>query len=180
MMLHEEAAQSSWLMDEEPVQRRSRLSSTVALATFGGLTAAVAVVGARATTLHVDDWYDGLRKPWFTPPKAVFGPVWSGLYVLSALSGWRVWRMPRSKQRTRALVLWGAQLALNAAWSPLFFGLRRPRSALADLALLGAAVAAFAVMARRVDRPAAYMTLPYLGWLGFAGALNEEIVRLNA
>jgi translocator protein len=105
--------------------------------------------------------------------------VWTGLYALIALSGYRVWREPRSRQRRRALGLWGAQLLLNAAWSPLFFGLRRPLAALVDVVLLTGTAAAYAATARRVDRPAAIMMLPYLGWLGYATALNEEIWRLN-
>ena len=149
------------------------------LVTFGGATAVVAYAGARATQSSVDDWYAGLRKPAFTPPNAVFGPVWSGLYVLMAWSAWRVWKKPRSPARRRALALWGTQLLLNGAWSPLFFGLRRPRTALVELALLGTSVAAYAWSARKVDRKAAAVMVPYLGWLGFAGLLNEEIVRLN-
>lgn len=165
--------------EPEPGARRSRLASAVGLVAIGGMTTAAAVVGARATVPAVDDWYAGLDKPGFTPPSSVFGPVWSGLYVLIALSGWRVWKAPRSRRRNVALALWGAQLLLNAAWSPLFFGLRRPRAALIDLAALGVTTAAFTLAARRVDRPAAMVMLPYLGWLGYAAAINEEIVRLN-
>jgi tryptophan-rich sensory protein len=165
---------------EHRTKGRSRMASALGLLTFGGATAATALIGARATASSVDGWYDGLRKPSFTPPKKVFGPVWSGLYALVALSAWRVWKAPQSRRRKVSLGLWAAQLVLNAAWSPLFFGLRRPRSALVDLAALGAATVGYAVAARRVDPPAAAVMLPYLGWLAFAGALNEEIVRLNA
>lgn len=154
-------------------------ASAAGLLTFAGATATAAWVGARATDSSVHDWYEGLDKPDFTPPNAVFGPVWSGLYVLMTISGWRVWKAPRSHRRTAALALWGTQLVLNGLWSPLFFGARRPRSALADLVVLGAATAAYTVVARKVDARASWMMAPYLGWLGFAGALNEEIVRLN-
>lgn len=180
--LHTEpqSAQSHYLgLDEDIEPRRSALGSVLALGTFTGLTAAVAVAGARSTMQSAEHWYDGLDKPSFTPPKEVFGPVWSGLYVLIALSGWRVWKAPPSRRRTLSLALWVAQLALNAAWSPLFFGLRRPRTALVDLAGLGLAATAYTLAARKVDRGAAWMMVPYLGWIGFAGALNEEIVRLN-
>jgi len=101
------------------------------------------------------------------------------VYTLSVLSGWRVWKAPKGRLRTMALALWGTQLVLNAAWSPLFFGRRRPRRALADLAALGASVSAYAAASYGLDKKAAVMVLPYLGWLGFAGALNEEVVRLN-
>lgn len=146
---------------------------------FAGTTAAAAWLGSKATMRSVDTWYDGLDKPWFTPPKAVFGPVWTGLYVLIALSGYRVWKAPRSPRRRGALALWGTQLLLNAAWSPLFFGLRRPLLALVDQVALAGAATAYAAVARKVDRPAAIMMLPYLGWVGYAGALNAEIWRLN-
>jgi len=158
---------------------RARWSSALGFVAIGGATAAVAYAGARATSHSVDDWYAGLRKPSFTPPNAVFAPVWSGLYVLMAWSAWRVWKAPPSRARRRSLALWGTQLLLNAAWSPLFFGLKRPRSALVDLALLGTAVGAYAWTARKVDKSAAMVMVPYLGWLGFAGLLNEEIVRRN-
>jgi translocator protein len=167
-------------MDDARIdEERPWLRKSAALGVIAGLTAGAAVLGASAQRGANDDWYDGLRKPRFTPPKAVFGPVWTGLYALIALSGYRVWKAPRSRRRRAALGLWGAQLVLNAAWTPLFFGLRRPLAALVDLVALTGTAGAYAAAARKVDRPAAIMMLPYLAWLGFAGALNEEIWRLN-
>jgi tryptophan-rich sensory protein len=124
-------------------------------------------------------WYRMLRKPAFQPPSWVFGPVWNVLYGAIAYAGWRVFEAPPSPQRSAALRWWGAQLALNAAWTPLFFGLQRPRAALADLALLDGAATSFALTAAKVDERAAAATLPYLAWLGFATALNTSIVRNN-
>jgi len=117
--------------------------------------------------------------PPYHPPRWVFGPVWTGLYGLMATSAYRVWKAPPSRARTRALALWGTQLALNSAWSPLFFGARRPRAALVDLLALAGVVAAYAATSHKVDKPAAAMMIPYLGWLGFASLLNEEVVRRN-
>lgn len=153
--------------------------SGLALAAIGGTTALAAWAGARATRHAIDDWYEILDKPVFTPPSAVFGPVWTGLYALNAASAYRVWKAPPSRERTVALVLWGAQMVLNGLWSPLFFGQRRPAAALVDLVGLGIGATAYAAAARRVDPRAATMVIPYLGWIGFAGALNEEIVRRN-
>jgi len=167
------------IVETEYFEPRPWWASGLALLTFGGLTGVAAYVGFQASHSSVDDWYESLEKPVFTPPNWVFGPVWGGMYALTALSGWRVWRAPSSRQRTAALVLWGAQILLNGAWSPLFFGRRQPRTALADLVALGITTGTYALMARKVDRTATMMVLPYLGWLGFAGALNEEIVRLN-
>ena len=158
--------------------RRSS-SSWLGLLGFGGVVAASALVGALAQR-RGREWYHGLEKPSFTPPDWLFAPVWTGLYTLMAGSAWRVWRSRRSRARSRALALWGAQLAANAAWTPLFFGARRPGWALADLALLVAGAGAYANQARKVDRAAAWMMAPYLLWRAFAGVLNEEIARRNA
>lgn len=124
-------------------------------------------------------WYDRLDKPRWTPPKPVFPVAWTALYTMVALSGWRVWKRPDSRDRSRALALWGAQLALNAAWTPLFFTARRPRAALVDVAGLVPAVAAYGFAAGRVDRTAGWMMAPYLAWTSFAAALNADIVRRN-
>jgi tryptophan-rich sensory protein len=154
-------------------------SSPLALASFAGATAAAAVLGAASTRRSVRSaWYRGLSKPRFQPPAAAFGPVWTALYALMAGSAYRVWTRPGPRS-TRALALWGGQLALNAAWSPTFFGARRPRAALGLLSALLPATAAYALAARRVDRPAAAMVAPYVAWTAFALALNAGIVRRN-
>jgi tryptophan-rich sensory protein len=149
------------------------------LGLFTGLTALAAGVGARLSDRGTSRWYRRLKKPPFQPPPALFGPVWTALYALMVWSAVRVWKRPSSPARSRALRAWTGQLALNGAWSPLFFGARRPKAALADLALLGPAVAVYTRRAAAVDRGAAWMMAPYLGWLGFATLLNEEIVRRN-
>lgn len=148
-----------------------------------GLAAAVAVtaiaplVGARAS--RPGPWYRSLRKPPQTPPSWVFGPVWSLLYTLSALSVWRVWLRPPSPARRAALTLWAVQHGLNAAWSPIFFGAHRPRTALVDLALMVPTAVAYTVVASKVDKPAAMLIAPYVGWLGFASSINIGVVALN-
>jgi translocator protein len=159
-------------------EARSRTGAAVALGAFVGLTAAAAGLGGRLSD-GSDAWYAGLDKPSFTPPPVAFPVVWTGMYALFAWSGFTVWRAPKSRRRRRALWLWGASLVLNAAWSPIFFGARRPASALVDLAALGLVTVAYTKAARKVDPRAARLTLPYLGWLGFAAALNEEVWRRN-
>lgn len=148
---------------------------------FGAATAAAAVLGTLATRRSVNSaWYNvELKKPPFQPPRRVFGPVWTALYGLMTASAARVHEAPPSRERTRALTLWGTQLALNAGWSALFFGARRPKVALAELGVLLAAIGAYVHQARKVDPRAAQLMLPYLGWTAFATLLNEEIVRLN-
>lgn len=155
-------------------------SRAVGVATFGGLVAGAAILGGlfnpgRGATR---EWYRALAKPAFNPPDAIFGPVWTILYVLIAASGYRVWSSDAGRARTNALTWWGAQLALNAAWSPLFFGAKKPELALADIVAMLAAIAAYTAAARKVDRPAAWLMTPYLAWVAFATVLNAEIVRL--
>lgn len=156
-----------------------RAESAVALGVFSALTAGAGALGRLATSGGTQRWYRRLRKPPFQPPSAVFGPVWAALYGLIALSGWRVWNSPGGAARSRALGLWGLQLGFNAAWSWLFFGKQRKRAALLDVGALGVSIAAYIVAARQVDRPAAALVAPYLGWVCFASLLNEELVRLN-
>ncbi|MDX2088873.1 MAG: TspO/MBR family protein [Kofleriaceae bacterium] len=124
-------------------------------------------------------WFRSLRKPSFQPPDRVFAPVWTILYGTIAYSGWRIWKRPPSRRRSAALGLWAAQLVLNGAWTPLFFGARRPRAALVDLIALDVAASAYTASAARIDRMASLAFVPYLGWLGFATVLNAKIVAKN-
>lgn len=124
-------------------------------------------------------WFRLLRKAPGQPPERVFGPVWTVLYGLIAYSGWRIWNAPSSPQRDRALALWVGQLTLNAAWTPLFFGARRPVAALVDVVALDAAAGAYVATTLDVDRTAALAFVPYLSWLGFATYLNGAIVARN-
>jgi benzodiazapine receptor len=155
-----------------------RTESLLALGSFGALTTGSALLGVRVSSSG-QPWFQRLRKPPFQPPSWAFGPVWTVLYGLMSLSAWRVWNRPAGPKRSWALALWGVQLGFNALWSPLFFGKHRKRAALADIAALGVSLAAYTATAHRVDPGAAWMMAPYLAWVGFASALNEEIVRLN-
>ena len=125
-------------------------------------------------------WYDGLAKPAWTPPDAVFPVAWTLLYVLMGVAAFRVWRRRGLGGAPVALGLWLVQLALNTAWSWLFFGRHAMGAALFDLTLLWATVLAVLLAFRRHDRPAAWLMVPYLAWAGFAWALNLAVWRLNA
>jgi translocator protein len=159
---------------------RSR-NSFFALIGFLSGTVAAAWFGSRYSPSEGEtrNWYKGLRKPIYNPPKVAFPIVWSMLYPLMAWSGWRVWRTEDSPERSKALVLWSAQLATNAAWSQLFFGQKRPDWALVDLSAMRALIVAYIAEAYRVDRSAAIAFLPCLGWVSFAKRVNATIVRLN-
>jgi benzodiazapine receptor len=143
--------------------------------------AAVAVAaggGAVATRSSVATWYPGLRKPSWTPPSQAFGPVWTVLYAQMAYSAQRAARSSDPGRR-RALALWWLQLGLNGAWTPVFFGARRPGAGAVVIGALLPAVAATAVASARVDRRAGLLYAPYLAWSTYAAALNLEIWRRN-
>ena len=155
-------------------------NGAVAAAVSIGLALVAGAVGGVATASSVTTWYPGLVKPAFNPPNAVFAPVWTALYVLMALAAWRVWRRdPALPDRRTALIVYAVQLVLNLAWSLIFFGLRAPGPALAEVAVLLAAVLACAVLFWRVDRIAGLMMAPYAAWVAFASLLNFAIWRLN-
>lgn len=147
---------------------------------FGALTAAAALLGAKATSSSVNSpWYRRLDKPSWQPPREAFGPVWTTLYALMAGSAARVYQAPPSRERSRALTLWGVQLALNTAWSVIFFGARRPKIAAVEIVALLATIGVYMQQARHVDRRATAMMAPYLGWTAFAAALNGTIAKNN-
>jgi benzodiazapine receptor len=154
----------------------------LAIAAFGGAAAGAAVLGSIFTPGRgkTREWYSSLEKAPFNPPNAVFGPVWTLLYTFITISGVRVWRSEPSPARASALRLWAAQMGLNAVWSPLFFGMKRPGLALLDQLLLLPAIAAYIRRAGRVDRTAALVMAPYAAWVTFATLLNAEIVRRNS
>ena len=158
-----------------------RRNSSVALLGFGAAVAAAAWVGSRNSPrdLRTKLWYRRLKKPSYDPPDFVFPIVWSALYTLIALSGWRVWREPNSSERTAALRLWISQLLTNAEWTRLFFGKHLPTMSLLSILSLQSAVIEYIIEARKVDKPAAALFVPYAAWIGFAALLNEEIVRRN-
>lgn len=125
------------------------------------------------------EWYIALNKPAWHPPTWVFGPVWSTLYLMMAVSAWLVWRQGGFARQSRPLGLFLVQLALNAAWSPLFFGLKQPGVAFAEILLLWLAIAATIAVFHRVHRVAAWLLVPYLAWVSFASFLNGTLWRLN-
>ncbi len=125
------------------------------------------------------EWYAAMAKPAWNPPASVFAPVWTSLYIMMALAVWLVWRAPISGYRDIGIRWWYVQLALNAVWSAVFFGLHRPGWALAELTLLWVVLMITAVYFWRVHRVATMLLVPYLAWVSFAWVLNFTLWRLN-
>jgi tryptophan-rich sensory protein len=122
------------------------------------------------------EWYAQLAKPAFNPPGWIFGPVWTGLYVLIAIAGWRVWQRDGGGWPMK---LWWMQIVLNFSWSPVFFSAHRIGLALIVILLLLGAILAFIAAAWRQDRVAAWLFAPYAAWVAFASILNASILMLN-
>ncbi len=148
----------------------------LSLLVFAGLNIAVAFSGA---VFKPGEWYETLNKPSWRPPNFAFPIVWTALYAMSAAAGWIVWRSAPPEALPAAMALYGLQLLLNAAWSALFFGMRRMRAALLDLVGLWLSILGLIVLFMPIDRTAALLLVPYLVWVTIAGALNRAMIRLN-
>ena len=124
-----------------------------------------------------DAWYAALHKPSWNPPAWLFGPAWTLLYTLMAVAAWLVWKRVGF---SRPLGLYFVQLALNAAWTPIFFGAHQLGWALVEIALLWIAILATLLSFRRVSTAAGWLFVPYLAWVTFASVLNATLWRLNS
>jgi len=153
-----------------------------ALGLLASVTVPLAVggLGSIPTFSSIPTWYRGLRKPGWTPPERLFGPVWTVLYVLMGISAWLVWRRGLDRRDVRtALGLFAGQLTLNALWSQIFFGMRAPGLALAEILLLWDVLVATVVQFFRIRPAAGLLLLPYLVWTTFATSLNAGVWWLN-
>lgn len=156
-----------------------KLHSTLRLIACLALCLGVGFVGSLMTQSEIPTWYAGLAKPSWTPPPIVFPIVWTTLYIMMAVSLWRLWESPSALPRRRALIWFLIQLALNAIWTPLFFGAHAVLTALIVLVLMICAVCATILHAMRVDRLAAWLLVPYLCWIAYASTLNAGVLFLN-
>jgi translocator protein len=147
------------------------------LAGFIIITLAVGMLGGWAVSGSVSGWYTTINRPSWNPPNWVFGPVWTVLYIMMAIAAWLVWR---TKDRIApAMILYFSQLALNFAWSLLFFGARSPGLGLIDVVMLWLAVVATMLAFFGRSTWAGLLMVPYLAWVSFAAVLNFTIWRLN-
>ncbi|GAA3339250.1 tryptophan-rich sensory protein [Amorphoplanes nipponensis] len=134
--------------------------------------ALIGVLGVTGTSAE----YQSLDQPSWAPPSWLFGPVWTVLYAMIAVAGWLVWRRTGWN---RALTVYAVQLGLNAVWTPIFFGAGRYGLALADIVVLWLLIGATVLLFRPISRTAAWLLVPYWGWVTFATALNAAIWSAN-
>lgn len=151
-----------------------------ALGLLGWLTLAFAAAAAGAfASASAGEFYAALVRPSWAPPGWVFGPVWSVLYACMGIAAWLVWRARGFAAARGALLLFVAQLAVNALWTWLYFAWRLGGLAFAEILLLWGLIVATMISFRRVSSAAAALLLPYLAWVSFAAALTLATWRLN-
>ena len=155
------------------------LQQGIGLAVFILVCFAAAGLGGIVTTPNIPTWYADLAKPAWTPPDWIFGPVWTLLYLMMAVSAWLVWRQTGFAGAKLPLGLFAIQLVLNSLWSVLFFGLQSPGASAVEIILLWAAILATLIAFWKRSNLAGGMLAPYLAWVSFAAALNFAIWRLN-
>jgi benzodiazapine receptor len=151
-------------------------NSLIGLAVWLGASLAAGWVGSRYMP---GEWYATLAKPAWNPPSAVFGPVWTALYVLMGVSAWLVWRQVGFSGARGPLSLFITQLVLNGLWSYLFFGRHMPGVAFVEIVVLWFFIAATLVAFWKIRPMAGALLIPYGCWVGFASALNFQLWRLN-
>ena len=169
------------MIESGPDSDKAKARMAVAFVGFIAVCFAAAALGGLFTgpATQPGGWYEWIAKPSWTPPSWLFGPVWTLLYGAMAVAGWLVWREGGWRAQKVPLALFFVQLALNTLWSYLFFGLRSPGLAFAEIVALWIAILATLIAFWRVSRLAGGLFVPYLAWVTFAAALNYSVWRLN-
>lgn len=158
---------------------RTPLKPIVALAISVLAVVAASVIGGLASASSAED-YARLDQPSWAPPSWVFGPVWTLLYAMMALAAWLVWRSGPWSETRPALTAYAVQLVLNAAWTPLFFGMGWRGLAFVELTVLWLVLLATIALFLRRSTVAGWLLLPYLTWTTFALCLNFAVWQLNS
>jgi len=149
------------------------------LIVFIAICFSAAATGSVFNTTSLKEWYPGIKKPSWNPPNAVFAPVWTILYLMMAVAGWMVYERSSQELINPPMILYVIQLALNTAWSMLFFGLRNPGLALVEVIFLWIFIILTTISFWGVYWLAGLLFLPYLLWVSFATVLNFAVWRLN-
>lgn len=142
---------------------------------------AVGYFSGMITREAITTWYPTLVKPSFNPPNWIFAPVWTLLYAMMGVAAGIIWNQMETDRTIvkKALQFFAIQLALNAVWSYLFFGLKNPMLALLEIALLWLMIYETYLKFVKINKIAGYLLLPYLAWVSFASVLNASIFWLN-
>jgi len=142
---------------------------------------AIGYLSGMVTRESITTWYPTLIKPIFNPPNWIFAPVWTVLYIMMGVAGGMVWNRIETDEANvkRGFMFFIIQLGLNALWSYLFFGLHNPLLALTEIVLLWLMIFETYNQFKKIDKTAALLLLPYLGWVSFATVLNAGIWWLN-
>ncbi|HOZ69592.1 MAG TPA: tryptophan-rich sensory protein [Chitinophagaceae bacterium] len=156
------------------------MSSIVKLIIAIAIPVLVGAISGYFTITGVESWYQTIQKPSWNPPNWIFGPVWTTLYVMMGIALWVVWKEDTSRElKMIAFILFAAQLLLNFFWSFIFFKLEQPGWAFAEIVVLWLAILATIFAFGQVNKAAAWLLVPYIAWVSFAGILNYTIWRLN-
>ncbi len=140
---------------------------------------ALVVGGLGGAATNIGPWYYALIKPSWQPPDWLFGPVWTTIYVLTAIAGVRAWRLGNASDRRYFSAALALNIVLNILWSVIFFTLQRPDLALLEVVPLWLSIALLMLVMRRYSPVSSLLLIPYLLWVGFAAYLNWTIVQLN-
>lgn len=131
------------------------------------------------TAQAVPEWYETLNRPSFNPPNWLFGPVWTTLYILMGISLFLIWKQRATRERNKALLIFGLQMALNFGWSFIFFYFNRIGLALVEIVFLWISILMMCVLFYKIKPLAAWINIPYLIWVTFATVLNAAYFLLN-
>ncbi|MEO8482563.1 MAG: TspO/MBR family protein [Acidobacteriota bacterium] len=142
------------------------------------LTLSVGAIGGFVTADSVRTWYPTLHQPAWTPPNGLFAPVWTTLYVLIAIAGWRLY-LERPRDDHRARTLWWGQLVLNGLWTPVFFGAHLIGVAAAIITALWFVITFFILITWRPERLSGVLFMPYWAWITYAASLNFALWWMN-
>ena len=157
-----------------------RLKQTGIILAFILGTELAGIIGSIFTVDSIPTWYVTLVTPAWNPPSWIFGPVWTILFALMGIAAYLVWRKRTHNKGTRSsLVFYGIQLIFNTLWSIIFFGLKNPGLAFADIIILLLMIVVTTVKFWKIDRYAGILFLPYLLWVSFATVLNFAIWQMN-
>jgi len=161
-------------MDKSSIRSAGLLILCIEIPLLAGM------IGSLFTTPAITTWYARLQKPFFTPPNWVFGPVRTVLYILMGISLYLIVQNGLEKRAVQqGVIIFSAQLAINALWSMDFFGMQSPQNGLITILVLLALITATLVSFWRISKPAAALLVPYLCWVCLATALNAMILILN-